>query len=58
MRRFVSGRVAEILRRIEAMSDDELAEEILRTERGEWGAFDPQTLTDAEVRCLVAELEA
>ena len=54
-RRFVSERVATVLRTIDAMSDRELAEQILSEPSG---IFDPRTMTDAELEWLIAEFEA
>jgi formylmethanofuran dehydrogenase subunit B len=54
VRRFGSERVAQILRRIKAMSDQELIEHILAEESG----IDPRDLTDAELASLIAEFRA
>jgi hypothetical protein len=53
-RRFVSERVAAILRAIDAMSDQELAEQIIAEPSG---IFDPRTMTDAELDWLITEFE-
>jgi ribosomal protein L29 len=59
MRRFGSERVAQILRRIKAMSDQELIEQILALENGiDMSGFDLRDLTDAELASLIAELKA
>ena len=55
VRRFGSGRVAAILRRIDALSDRELREEILAESSS---IFDPETLTAAELARLITEFEA
>ena len=56
VRRFGSERVAQILRRIKAMSDQELIEHILALESGiDMSGFDPQDLMDAELASLIAE---
>ena len=54
-RQFGSRRVAAILRRIDALSDRKLREEILAESSS---IFDPDTLTDAELARLTIELEA
>jgi hypothetical protein len=54
-RQFGSRRVAVILQTIDALSDRELAEEILAESSS---IFDPDTLTDAELARLITEFEA
>jgi hypothetical protein len=59
VRRFGSERVAQILRRIKAMSDQELIEQIRAEESGiNTMGFDPQDPTDAELAFLIAEFRA
>ena len=59
IRRFGSERVAQILRRFEAMSDQELSEQIRAEESGiNTMGFDPRDLTDAELASLIAEFRA
>ena len=49
----VSQRVAAVLRMIDAMSEQELLDQMAAPS----GMFDPRTMTDAELDCLIAELE-
>jgi hypothetical protein len=53
-RQFASQRVATILRMIDAMPEEELLDQMAAPS----GMFDPRTMTDAELDCLVAEFEA
>ena len=52
-RQLVSQRVAAILRMIDAMSEEELLDQMAAPS----GIFDPRTMTDAELDCLIAEFE-
>jgi hypothetical protein len=54
-RLFGGERVATILRRVDAMSDQELREQILGSAPE---LFDPRLLTNAELAALIAEFEA
>jgi hypothetical protein len=52
-RQLVSQRVAAVLRMIDAMSEQELQDQVAAPS----GMFDPVTMTDAELDYLIAEFE-
>ena len=52
-RQLASQRVATILRMIDAMSEEELLDQMAAPS----GIFDPRTMTDAELDCLISEFE-
>jgi hypothetical protein len=52
-RQLASQRVATILRMIDAMSEQELLDQMAPS-----GMFDPRTMTDGELDCLIAEFKA
>ena len=52
-RQLVSQRVAAVLRMIDAMSEQEFLDQMAAPS----GIFDPGTMTDSELDCLIAEFE-